>query len=85
VLAGGSGCPLVERCILPRPDGRSFRRRAKEGTMAGLEAKSLESPDETRSFPKGSLAVVKLGAVTAGRAVFVAIDFTGMAEYAQAR
>src|SRR5712692_8412038 len=38
--------------------------------MAGLEAKSLDSPDETRRFDKGKLDLVQLGTVSAGRAVF---------------
>ena len=36
-----------------------------------LEAKSLESPDETRPFvDKGAAAIVNVGGVTAGRGVF---------------
>ncbi len=35
--------------------------------MAGMEAKDLNSPDETRPFPKGKLEVVNLGGVTIGR------------------
>jgi quercetin dioxygenase-like cupin family protein len=39
--------------------------------MAGLEAKSLDQPDETRPFvAKGKLDLVKLGSVTVGRGVF---------------
>ncbi len=37
--------------------------------MAGLETKSLDSPDETRPFEKGRAEVVALGAMTVGRAV----------------
>ncbi len=35
--------------------------------MAGIETKSFESPDETRTPEKASVAVVNLGSVTAGR------------------
>ncbi len=38
--------------------------------MAGMEAKDLSSPDETRPFPKGKLEVVNLGGVTIGRGTF---------------
>jgi quercetin dioxygenase-like cupin family protein len=39
--------------------------------MAGLIAKSLDTPDETRPFAgKGKVDLVKLGGVTAGRGVF---------------
>ncbi|HHT9125038.1 MAG TPA: cupin domain-containing protein [Candidatus Brocadiia bacterium] len=36
--------------------------------MARMEKKSLRSPDEIRSFPKGKLELVMLGGVTFGRA-----------------
>lgn len=35
--------------------------------MAGLEARSFDSPDETRTPPKTRVDVVKLGGVTAAR------------------
>ena len=39
--------------------------------MAGMEAKSLDTPDETRAFvSNGKLDLVKLAGVTVGRAVF---------------
>ncbi len=39
--------------------------------MAGLEAKSLDSPDETRPFvDKGKAEVVEIGGTTVGRGVF---------------
>src|ERR671930_2701423 len=39
--------------------------------MATLEAKSLDSPEETRPFvDKGKADVVKVGGVTVGRGVF---------------
>jgi len=39
--------------------------------MANLEAKSLNTPDETRSFvAKGKIDLVRLGDVTVGRGVF---------------
>jgi quercetin dioxygenase-like cupin family protein len=37
--------------------------------MAGLETKSLDSPDETRPFEKGKAELVTLGGVTVGRGV----------------
>ena len=38
--------------------------------MAKLEGKSIDTPDETRSFDKGSMAVVKVGEVVFGKATF---------------
>ncbi|HYI45248.1 MAG TPA: cupin domain-containing protein [Actinomycetota bacterium] len=38
--------------------------------MAGVEAKSFDSPDESRTPDKTKLDVVQLGGVTAGRATF---------------
>jgi hypothetical protein len=38
--------------------------------MAKLEKKSLDSPDESRSVPKGEMAIITVGDVTLGRAVF---------------
>ena len=38
--------------------------------MSQPEAKNFDLPDETRRFDKGKMDIVKLGAVTAGRAVF---------------
>ena len=35
-----------------------------------MQAKSLDSPDETREFENGKMDVVNLGEVTVGRAVF---------------
>lgn len=35
-----------------------------------MEGKDLNSPDETRPFPKGKMEVVKLGDVTIGRGTF---------------
>ena len=37
---------------------------------ATLQGKSLDSPDEVRSFDRGKMDVVTLGGVTVGRAVF---------------
>ena len=37
--------------------------------MATIETKSLDSPDETRSFGKGTAEIVTLGGVTVGRGV----------------
>ena len=39
-------------------------------TSGGLQGKSLDSPDETRSFDHGKMEVVELGNVTVGRATF---------------
>jgi hypothetical protein len=41
-----------------------------EAPVSGMEGKSLDSPDETRSFDNGKMDVVELGNVTVGRAVF---------------
>ena len=39
--------------------------------MAGMEARSLDQPDETRPFVgHGKADIVKLGGVTVGRGVF---------------
>jgi len=38
--------------------------------MAGMEKKSLEQPDETRTFGNGRLDLVTLPNVAIGRAVF---------------
>jgi len=38
--------------------------------MASTEKKSLNSPDETRTFPKGKVEMVSVGGVTFGRATF---------------
>ena len=39
-------------------------------TILTAACKSLSRPDETRSFPKGRLDLVKLGGATIGRATF---------------
>jgi hypothetical protein len=36
--------------------------------MAKMERKSLDSPDETRTFDKGKIELAKLGDITIGRA-----------------
>ena len=38
--------------------------------MKKLEAKSMNRPDEVRSFDKGKVELVKIGGATVGRAVF---------------
>ena len=38
--------------------------------MKKMEAKSLDRPDEVRSFDKGKLELVTIGGVTIGRGVF---------------
>jgi hypothetical protein len=38
--------------------------------MAGLESQNFSTPDETRTFDKGQLAVITLGTATVGRATF---------------
>jgi len=38
--------------------------------MAVIEAKNLDSPEETRTFDKGRLDVVNIAGATIGRAVF---------------
>lgn len=39
-----------------------------KATMKVVEKKSLDTPDERRSFPKGKVELVTLGGVTFGRA-----------------
>lgn len=38
--------------------------------MAGMAHKSIDSPDETRTFDKGKIEVVNVGDLTFGRATF---------------
>ena len=38
--------------------------------MAAMQAKNLDTPDETRPVPKAKIDIVKLGDVMIGRAVF---------------
>lgn len=38
--------------------------------MAGIEARSFSSPDETRTPEKSNISIVKLGSTTAGRFEF---------------
>lgn len=38
--------------------------------MGGLESKSFDAPDETRTFDKGRMDIVTLGSTTVGRATF---------------
>jgi len=38
--------------------------------MKKLEAKSMNRPDEVRSFDKGKVELVKIGGATVGRAIF---------------
>jgi quercetin dioxygenase-like cupin family protein len=38
--------------------------------MSKLEVKSTNTPDETRTFEKGKIELVKVGGTTIGRAVF---------------
>jgi quercetin dioxygenase-like cupin family protein len=38
--------------------------------MSKLETKSTNTPDETRTFEKGKIELVKVGGTTIGRAVF---------------
>ena len=38
--------------------------------MKKMEAKSLDTPDEVRSFDKGKLELVKIGGATVGRGIF---------------
>jgi hypothetical protein len=57
--------------------------------MAKMEKKTLSAPDEQRSFDKAKIELVGLGEVTGhdawvvGRQPVVAIDISGMAEYAK--
>jgi quercetin dioxygenase-like cupin family protein len=38
--------------------------------MRTIEIKSLNSPDETRSFERGKLELVKIGGISVGRGIF---------------
>lgn len=38
--------------------------------MSKMEKKSMHSPEETRTFPKGKLDLVKVGEFTVGKATF---------------
>jgi len=38
--------------------------------MAGMEGKSLNRPDEVRTFDKGKLEIINIGGRTVGRATF---------------
>lgn len=38
--------------------------------MKNIEVKSFNSPEETRSFDKGRVELIKIGGVTVGRAIF---------------
>ena len=38
--------------------------------MAGLESRSFDQPDETRTFDKGRMDLITAGSTTIGRAVF---------------
>ena len=38
--------------------------------MGTLQRKSIDSPDETRTFPHGTFSIVRLGEVSIGRGVF---------------
>jgi quercetin dioxygenase-like cupin family protein len=51
-------------------NGKERRNLLEAPTSGGLQGKSLDSPDETRSFDHGKMDVVELGNVTVGRAQF---------------
>lgn len=62
----------------PQESRETFRhrdpRKAKKGSATfstpGMQQKSLNAPDEVRTFPKGRLELATLGGVTFGRATF---------------
>jgi hypothetical protein len=41
-----------------------------EKKMKGMEAKSLDAPEEVRKFDKGKLELVRIGGATIGRGIF---------------
>jgi mannose-6-phosphate isomerase-like protein (cupin superfamily) len=45
-----------------------LERQVRE--MKNMEAKSMNRPDEVRSFDKGMVKLVKIGGATVGRAIF---------------
>jgi hypothetical protein len=52
-------------------DERNRSQECKEViTMAKIEGKSLNSPDEVRAFDKGKLEIINVGGRTVGRATF---------------
>jgi len=51
-------------------DGSGTRGRERIETMLGIMLKTFESPDETRTFEKGKLEIVKIGGMTIGRASY---------------
>ena len=38
--------------------------------MSAIEKKSLDKPEETRTFPKGQVEIIKVGGVTFGKGTF---------------
>src|SRR3990170_2919515 len=48
--------------------------------MANAEMKSIGSPDETRTFPKGKIEVVNIGGGTVGKATFEPVAGTDLCQ-----
>jgi len=46
------------------------KQRGEVITMAGMEGKSLNRPDEVRTFDNGKLEIINIGGRTVGRATF---------------
>jgi len=46
------------------------KQRGEVITMARMEGKSLNRPDEVRTFDKGKLEIINIGGRTVGRATF---------------
>ena len=56
---------------IPTSDGLAHRNTTfKEDTMAGLEIRSFDEPDETRTPPKARIHVVTVGGATVAKATF---------------
>ena len=49
---------------------RTIGRAGKGRVLHKAEAKSFETPDEVRTFPKGKLELINIGGATIGRATF---------------
>src|SRR4051812_15370386 len=70
----GAAFTLILSPLLPRPCQRSKvgdRSEGRSGSMATLEIRNINSPDETRKFQAhGYLEVVTIGDFTLGKGTF---------------
>jgi hypothetical protein len=60
--------PLLASPVQEHEDRFDIRR--KENSVAGVEARDFDSPDETRTPDKTQMAVVRMGSTTAARLTF---------------